>query len=304
MREAWIDSLKGLCISLVVLGHFTCPPFVFSFHLPLFFSMSGYLAMRSTKPKNWSQRAYRLLTPYFMWWLISLPIELGTRFVSIQDELMRLFYIKGETIWNEPLWFFPAFFFVDRIAQAFMKDKKFITVMGGFLFATVGFYLAFRLSNYSMWFGINKVFLGLFFYLLGALLVFWNKRGGLAVAVLLIISRIFFHFKTGAFSYYSWFFHSYRYFMLSAVCLVIGLFQLFQVKQIQFSFLSLLGRNTVFIMTSHFFIAYLWYAACRSALTNCDWITKNSLAVGITILLLAGYVHFLFKHEKDLTVLN
>lgn len=47
MRLDWIDKGKGIGILLVILGHTFCPPsfkfWLYSFHMPLFFFLSGYV---------------------------------------------------------------------------------------------------------------------------------------------------------------------------------------------------------------------------------------------------------------------
>ncbi len=44
-RIEWIDVLKGIGIILVILGHthVLFRTYIFSFHMPLFFFISGYL---------------------------------------------------------------------------------------------------------------------------------------------------------------------------------------------------------------------------------------------------------------------
>ena len=54
-RIDWIDTAKGLCMILVIVGH-TLPygnlmrNFIFSFHMPAFFFLTGYTARR---PDTW-----------------------------------------------------------------------------------------------------------------------------------------------------------------------------------------------------------------------------------------------------------
>jgi acyltransferase len=47
MRFPWIDALKGFGIALVVFAHYSLPEaldtYIFSFHMPLFFFISGFL---------------------------------------------------------------------------------------------------------------------------------------------------------------------------------------------------------------------------------------------------------------------
>ena len=77
-RIAWIDNIKAFLILLVVLGHCiqdnglggdSLPyRFIYSFHMPLFFAVSGYVSQRDFTP--WSavgRRAVQLLVPYAAW---------------------------------------------------------------------------------------------------------------------------------------------------------------------------------------------------------------------------------------------
>jgi fucose 4-O-acetylase-like acetyltransferase len=83
MRDKTVDALKGYAIILVVLGHvieyivdennskiFEC---IYSFHMPLFMFLSGYIISgKVTTPwGHWLRtRAVRLLIPFFVWLLI------------------------------------------------------------------------------------------------------------------------------------------------------------------------------------------------------------------------------------------
>ena len=61
-RIDWIDTAKGLCMILVIVGH-TLPygnlmrNFIFSFHMPAFFFLTGYT---DCGPDTWQDVARRL----------------------------------------------------------------------------------------------------------------------------------------------------------------------------------------------------------------------------------------------------
>lgn len=81
----WIDILKGIAIILVVWGH-NCPDhsFVYTFHMPLFFILSGFLF--STKPTKiyFHRSLFRLIIPYVSFLIIIALPELIQKF-SEQD---------------------------------------------------------------------------------------------------------------------------------------------------------------------------------------------------------------------------
>lgn len=65
----WIDTLKGIGISLVVLGHIRSNGFVtffiYVFHMPLFFFMSGYLHKVEPRISRFARKkSIHLLVPY------------------------------------------------------------------------------------------------------------------------------------------------------------------------------------------------------------------------------------------------
>ena len=75
-RIIWIDQLRSIIFLLVIIGHVELPKetqsFIYSFHMPLFFFISG-LTVNREKLKNISMLKYaqvqakRLIVPYF--WL-------------------------------------------------------------------------------------------------------------------------------------------------------------------------------------------------------------------------------------------
>jgi fucose 4-O-acetylase-like acetyltransferase len=71
--KKWIDIAKGIGIFLVIVGHSHCPPFlqtiIYSFHMPLFFFLSGYTfhydKYKLNKCAFVMNKFYRLVVPYF-----------------------------------------------------------------------------------------------------------------------------------------------------------------------------------------------------------------------------------------------
>ncbi|MGN5151061.1 acyltransferase family protein [Aeromonas enteropelogenes] len=85
-RNEYLDYLKGILISLVVLGHSIQVSrinfddnflfrVIYSFHMPFFFLVSGYLAFSQLKKKgisvfSFKRKVVMLLIPFIGWYLI------------------------------------------------------------------------------------------------------------------------------------------------------------------------------------------------------------------------------------------
>lgn len=71
-RDISLDVLKGLAILLMVLGHVSTPltNFIFSFHMPLFFFVSGYLYKERDFKTTIRRNFKKILVPYLVTGLI------------------------------------------------------------------------------------------------------------------------------------------------------------------------------------------------------------------------------------------
>ena len=91
-RKNWIDWMKTLGMLLIVWGHFFPPElcaFIYSFSVPTFFIISGYLTKREATFKIcWQKSLHNLIIPYI---IISLIKDLGFIIKHISD---------GEFIWS------------------------------------------------------------------------------------------------------------------------------------------------------------------------------------------------------------
>ncbi len=70
-RIQWIDICKGIAIILVIIGHVKTVPwiirsFIFSFHMPLFFVVNGFLIRDYNIKHNLNKSLRSLLKPYFI----------------------------------------------------------------------------------------------------------------------------------------------------------------------------------------------------------------------------------------------
>lgn len=144
-RLDFIDNVKALGIILVVLGHIADTPallvtLIYSFHMPLFFFVSGFLLaphrVEEPLPLNLQRLARTLLTPYTLFFAISLVFWLLTRNLGdraikfanfgLQDALWGFLTGRSVDIFiNSPLWFFPTlfvcaaiYFFARRLMSA------------------------------------------------------------------------------------------------------------------------------------------------------------------------------------------
>lgn len=99
MRErlVWGDWARILGLYLVILGHFfpgMVKSFIYSFHVPFFFFISGYFT--SYKSKNfWKYLAQALIIPYFLICIINAYIEIGSANLIISTFVNILLGVHG-----------------------------------------------------------------------------------------------------------------------------------------------------------------------------------------------------------------
>ena len=127
-RFAYIDIAKGLGILMVVWGHIAShwtSAFVYTFHMPLFFFISGMLFNRNKYPMFGDflkARAKRLLVPYLLYSVVTWAVWAvfsylkGMPVVDILAPLTQTVLAKGSGqffVYNSPLWFIPCLLAVE-----------------------------------------------------------------------------------------------------------------------------------------------------------------------------------------------
>lgn len=187
-RNTAIDAMRGLCIVLVVVGHTKgVPPqlhkFIYSFHMPAFFFLSGYLfnpqrfesGELSVVVSYVKDRFWRLVMPA---WLIGLIC--GIPYVAmlllgktpLHEFLEKLVgtvigYPSVESNFNcTPIWFLFCLFLMELTAASialgsrrFFKPILFVIGLSGIFISTLPFYY--------IPFNLNVVPLGLLFFSVG-----------------------------------------------------------------------------------------------------------------------------------------
>lgn len=140
-RDSSIDLCRGIGILLVLLGH-TNPPFmkyIYSFHMPLFFILSGYLYKRDnlhlTTMAYIRKIARAYLSPYIILCVLNLMIQMIFHVIKGNDELLLIFgkyvvgimWSKGSVEWMpncSPLWYLTALFSALLIFTLIMRIRN------------------------------------------------------------------------------------------------------------------------------------------------------------------------------------
>ncbi|MGE7115104.1 acyltransferase family protein [Lysinibacillus sp. NPDC047702] len=195
-RIRWIDTAKGLGIIIVILGH-AYPPdnwlkIIYSFHMPLFFFLSGYLfsvKKYNSLGKFISNKSRSLLIPYFIFSILSL-IYYATTPLFISNEInwpklfVGFFYSNGISGWldyNVALWFLTCLFVVEIIFYFILKKitstKLLVTVL--LVFSIVGYLDSIYMPIRLPW-SIDIAFSAIVFFGLGYI----SKTVGLINSVL------------------------------------------------------------------------------------------------------------------------
>lgn len=136
----WVDSMKGIGILFVVMGH-TCtyaPLFrwIYSFHMALFFIISGLLFHPKPFVQTVKRKSFRLLVPYaffatitFLYWaLIERRLRHGNQ--SVLNVFCNLFVARAGSDnypQNAVLWFLPCLFVTEILFSALYQGIRFLT---------------------------------------------------------------------------------------------------------------------------------------------------------------------------------
>lgn len=274
-RIEFLDTAKGIGIILVVMGHVSTNNainnWIYSFHMPLFFIISGYIVSKNIKTisiKEFvSRKVKSMLTPYFifsiltyLYWVI---IERNIRGenISIIKPFINIFTAQGGSdnyVFNVVMWFLPCLFVTEIIYYFINKNSnKRIIIMILFLSSVTG-YLISQYVSISLPWTLDIMFTSLVFYGIGNLIsvnkvrfINIGKRyytykiiSVFSFLVLTIVSLL-----NGRVDMNNNIIPNYFMFYISAFSGII--FILVISRKIKLSFINYLGKNSLIIMLVH-----------------------------------------------------
>ena len=291
-RLTWIDWCKSIAIYLVILGHLPLQEqpnhFIYLWHMPLFFMISGYLFKRSPLKDEVRKCAYSLLLPYLIYNVFyMLPLPHGGEFkqqyivhvlIGNQEELCFLM---------RPLWFLVSLM-VMRIICSSIKLKT-------YLFFLISLFISITLFGMGLLhqkdfdpFQIQTTVFSLPFFLMGLLLKENDclNRLNSSIFVTAVVSCVLFILFTlvGLYNYGSGI-NAFRcdfgknifLFYLVSFALSIILFIIchtFSSKD--YHFIRTISNGTLFILCTHLII--IW---------KINSILENSILISIIVLLIS-----------------
>lgn len=220
MREAWVDYAKGIGIILVVFGHVNrglysagihlSEPFyqltdsvIYSFHMPLFFFLSGLFFVQSLDRKGKNRflisKIDTIVYPYIIWSLIQGTVEVVlSRYTNNPATLADLIGVFTHP--RAQFWFLYALFMVFVLATLLYNKNKFNYILPALIIISAGLYVYQDSLTKAFHFGYITSFM--IFFLLGALAVHYSA----AIARINIASSLAVLF---AFVLLEWGFHGY-----------------------------------------------------------------------------------------------
>lgn len=268
-RIEWVDTLKVIGIFYIYLGHFGknagyLHPFVFLFHVPLFFFISGLFARKvstfSDARNTVIKSAKSILVPYFIFGFISLLIyslKGGLDSHATLMQLKSLILAIRNNIFATSLWFLPCLFMVIVyycIARLVLKNDLYVFLLSLALYFIAGhFSIA---SHPSLPWNIDSAIYYFVFYTIGSLaspLLMseansrpknWTNPLLLLICFLSVLFSIYSFYKPyGIYAYISSSFMRNMTSLFATVALFIP--QIILSNIIKFKFLSEIGKSTV-----------------------------------------------------------
>ena len=190
-RLIWIDSLKGWLILIVIFGHAIqyCLPdkacensylwnLIYSFHMPAFMVVSGFVNYRPASETKITRRggylnickrrSYQLLLPYLLWSLIKWVISANHSL----DSLINITFTSGGFFWFLwALWSISLIFLLGCYISDRIKIRQEI-VIGLFSMLLIGTMVIFELRK----FGFQYISYYFLFYAFGYYCNKYNRQ--------------------------------------------------------------------------------------------------------------------------------
>lgn len=185
VRYEWVDALKFLGIFAIYLGHLgvaagSLYPFVFQYHVALFFWASGFFAPREEEMPFWpylKKKICSILLPYFAFSLINLAVDVlawGSTFTEFRELISAMFMgVRTQTV-AAALWFLPCLFVIQMahyLLKKLLRKEWLVLIVCIVLYVVSEIGIPYRpVGEPQMFFGIDSAMCYILYFSLGALL--------------------------------------------------------------------------------------------------------------------------------------
>lgn len=163
--------MKGIAIILVIVGHWSVPEivgrFIYAWHMPLFFMLSGFFFKVISFSKSFKKCVRSIVVPYMLSCAVIIILSLIDDTVNSKSIIWgaltgcpralfesNVFFAKG---YIHALWFLPALF-ICRIIYCLTPQindwLKSLILGGGSLFRNEG---SFKIRAYAIWYSSRIV---------------------------------------------------------------------------------------------------------------------------------------------------
>jgi acyltransferase len=209
-RHVFIDNAKAIGIFLIVIGHSRGLPdylthLIFSFHVPLFFFISGFLLkpdkLAQTVGDNAKKTLRTLAVPYLFFFCFAFAYWLLTRNIGEKAALSigREWYqpvigllsgLEPDLYVDPPLWFFPCLILTVIVYQAARKLLTGRVAACCFVALGIAVTLLCNQPSYRLPLGLDSMWVALSFYALGQLARERALFSGASIVHLILLALI------------------------------------------------------------------------------------------------------------------
>lgn len=257
-----IDIARVIGIFLVIFGHFPFTPeivfwknIVYTFHMPLFFVISGFLhKQEQLSITSFKKIVFSLVIPYIIYnilYIIPFLFISDTHDILIKTKSVILL----REIPNAPTWFFIILFFVKLIGLYFKTEKQYLVVSASFI---VLFFIQsfFSIPNIFLF---KTLFLAFPFYILGFMLkkipLFKHQKTASIILFLCSLVLIYtFTIHYGRVDMYAGITGNLFFYFPVASMMSISVLYISQYIPLKNNFIKTISRGTMLIVGTHWFI--------------------------------------------------
>jgi len=313
-KTLWIDVIKGLGILTVVAGHIyqgEISHYIYLFHMPLFFFISGYLFKPTLAYKKYfTKKVIHLLIPYltflilldskaiigFFYNLLSNSMT-NEKWFFYKDHFFLMLYggnnLKGTFA---VFWFITCLFLTQQIINYLinkLSTKKLLPLI--FIMLLISYYDSSLFSKITLPWNANVVFASLPIFYIGYLYKKQNlKVNHILLVVLLLITILFsFYFPENTYNMKNAFYGIPIITLISSIIIILNIKHLSEKLtnyKLTYLVFSKIGKASMVIMYVHQFIQ----------ITAKSYLSKNN-TVCFLIATITSYIIYLVLSKFKLS---